>query len=198
MEQTDVLTFSSVFESFGNGTANETKSRMCFSTDRTVLTEPTESNSCITCNTIYNIILLLPLLPLPLPLLLVVCDHILWLEFSFSLALFVHCTLPIRCYPLVHSRGRSPIHNPGTRVVAVVPQPSANLSHQQTPPISKGMKIVSAFQSLQVEIVHTNFILHKCDVTSIMDTHTNKQKNSMFLAIPVASEIWALPKVARQ
>jgi len=38
------------------------------------------------------------------------CDHILWSEFSFSLALFVRGTLPIRCYPLVHSRGRSLIH----------------------------------------------------------------------------------------
>jgi len=38
---------------------------------------------------------------------LVVCDHILWSEFSFSLAPFVCGTLPIRCYPLVHSRGRS-------------------------------------------------------------------------------------------
>ena len=63
-------------------------------------------------------------------------------EFSFSLSqfvrgrvlLFVRGTLPIQCYPLVHSRGRSPIHNLGTQVVAVVPQPSANLSHQQTPP----------------------------------------------------------------
>jgi len=43
-------------------------------------------------------------------------------------------TAPSRCYPLVHSRGRSPIRNMGTRMVAVVPQPSANLSHQQTPP----------------------------------------------------------------
>ena len=59
----------------------------------------------------------------------------LWSEFSFSLALFVCGTLPIQCYPLVHSRGHSPIHNPGTRVVAVVSQPSANLSHQQTPPV---------------------------------------------------------------
>jgi len=57
-----------------------------------------------------------------------VCDHILWSEFSFSLALFVRGTLPIWCYPLVHSRGRSPIRNLGTRVVAVVPQPSVNLS----------------------------------------------------------------------
>jgi len=51
-----------------------------------------------------------------------------------------HClsaagTLPIWCYPLVHSRGHSPIRNLGMRVVAVVPQPSANLSHQQTHPI---------------------------------------------------------------
>jgi len=59
---------------------------------------------------------------------LVVCDRISWAEFSFSLALF------IRCYPLVHSRGRSPMRNLGTRVVAIVPQPSANLWHQQTPP----------------------------------------------------------------
>ena len=58
---------------------------------------------------------------------LAVCDHILWSEFSFSLALFVRGTLPVlpSC-----SRGRSPIRNPGTRVVAVVPQPSASLSHQ--------------------------------------------------------------------
>ena len=40
-------------------------------------------------------------------------------------------------YPLVHSRGHSPICNSGTRVVAVVPQPSANLSHQQTPPMPR-------------------------------------------------------------
>jgi len=59
--------------------------------------------------------------------------HGLWSEFSISLALFVRGTLPIRCYPLVHSRGRSPIRNLETWVVAIVPQPSANLSHQQTP-----------------------------------------------------------------
>jgi len=53
-------------------------------------------------------------------------------QFSFSLALFVRGTL--QCYPLVNSRGLSPIRNPGTQMVAIVPQPSANLSHQQTPP----------------------------------------------------------------
>jgi len=42
---------------------------------------------------------------------------------------------PYPVLPLVHSRGRSPIHKPGMLVVAVVPQPSANLSHQQTPPM---------------------------------------------------------------
>ena len=36
--------------------------------------------------------------------------------------LFVRGTFFIRCYPLVHSRGRSPIRNLGTRVAAVVPQ----------------------------------------------------------------------------
>ena len=50
----DALTFSSVLESFGNRTANTTKSSMCFSTERTVLTEPTDSNSCNTCNTQYR------------------------------------------------------------------------------------------------------------------------------------------------
>jgi len=49
------------------------------------------------------------------------------------LALFVRGIFPIQWYPLVHSRGLSPIRNLGTLVVAVVPQPSANLSHQQTP-----------------------------------------------------------------
>jgi len=51
-----------------------------------------------------------------------VYDHILCSEFSFSLALFVRGTLPIRCYPLVHSRGRSSIRNLGMQVVSVVPQ----------------------------------------------------------------------------
>ena len=41
---------------------------------------------------------------------------------SFPKALFVRGTFFIRCYPLVHSRGRSPIRNLGTRVAAVVPQ----------------------------------------------------------------------------
>jgi len=47
-----------------------------------------------------------------------------------------HClsVAPSWCYPLVHSRGLSSVCNLGTRVVAVVPQPPANLSHQQTPP----------------------------------------------------------------
>jgi len=69
---------------------------------------------------------------------LAVYDQRLWSEFSFSLALFVHSTLPVLpcCSP-----GRSPIRNLGTRVVAVVPQPSANLSHQQTPPASMNHKL---------------------------------------------------------
>ena len=36
--------------------------------------------------------------------------------------LAVRGTFFIRCYPLDHSRGRSPIRNLGTRVVAVVPR----------------------------------------------------------------------------
>jgi len=51
---TDVLTLSNVFESFGNGTENETQSRMCLSTERTVSTEPTQSNNCATRNALYN------------------------------------------------------------------------------------------------------------------------------------------------
>ena len=43
-------------------------------------------------------------------------------SFPSPKALFVRGTFFIRCYPLVHSRGRSPIRNPGTRVAAVVPQ----------------------------------------------------------------------------
>ena len=43
-------------------------------------------------------------------------------SFPSPKALFVHGTFFIRCYPLVHSRGRSPIRNVGTRVAAVVPQ----------------------------------------------------------------------------
>ena len=43
-------------------------------------------------------------------------------SFPSSKALFVRGTFFIRCYPLVHSRGRSPIRNLGTRVAAVVPQ----------------------------------------------------------------------------
>jgi len=58
-------------------------------------------------------------------------------EFSFFLALFVRGTLPIWS----QSRGRSPIRNLGTRVVTVVPQPSANLSHQQTPWPHVGSKL---------------------------------------------------------
>ena len=45
-------------------------------------------------------------------------------SFPSPKALFVRGTF-IRCYPLqplVHSRGRSPIRNLGTRVAAVVPQ----------------------------------------------------------------------------
>jgi len=72
----------------------------------------------------------------------VVCVCVLWSEFSFSLALFVRGTLPVQCYPLVYSRGHSPIRNPGTRVVAVVPQPSANLLHQQTAPSADPTKLV--------------------------------------------------------
>jgi len=43
-------------------------------------------------------------------------------SFPSSKALFVRGTFFIRCYPLVHSRGRSPIRNLGTQVAAVVPQ----------------------------------------------------------------------------
>ena len=43
-------------------------------------------------------------------------------SFPSPKALFVHSTFFIRCYPLVHSRGRSPIRNLGTRMAAVVPQ----------------------------------------------------------------------------
>jgi len=43
-------------------------------------------------------------------------------SFPSSKALFVRGTFFIQCYPLVHSRGRSPIRNLGTRVAAVVPQ----------------------------------------------------------------------------
>jgi len=50
----DSPTLSSAFESFGNGTENETRSRTCFSTERTVSTEPTESNSCVTWRTEHN------------------------------------------------------------------------------------------------------------------------------------------------
>jgi len=50
----DSPTLSSAFESFGNGTENETRSRTCFSTERTVSTEPTESNSCVTRRTEHN------------------------------------------------------------------------------------------------------------------------------------------------
>ena len=43
-------------------------------------------------------------------------------SFPSPKALFVRGTFFIRCYPLVHSRGSSPIRNLGTRVAAVVPQ----------------------------------------------------------------------------
>ena len=43
-------------------------------------------------------------------------------SFPSPKALFVRGTFFIRCYPLVHSRGRSPIRNLGMRVAAVVPQ----------------------------------------------------------------------------
>jgi len=43
-------------------------------------------------------------------------------SFPSPKALFVRGTFFIRCYLLVHSQGRSPIQNLGTRVAAVVPQ----------------------------------------------------------------------------
>ena len=43
-------------------------------------------------------------------------------SFPSPKALFVRGTFFIRCYPFVHSRGRSPICNLWTRVAAVVPQ----------------------------------------------------------------------------
>ena len=43
-------------------------------------------------------------------------------SFPSPKALFVRGTFFIRCYPLVDSRGHSPIRNLGTRVAAVVPQ----------------------------------------------------------------------------
>ena len=43
-------------------------------------------------------------------------------SFPSPKALFVRGTFFIRCYPLVHSRGCSPIRNLGTRVAAVMPQ----------------------------------------------------------------------------
>ena len=46
-------------------------------------------------------------------------------SFPSPKALFVRGTFFIRCYPLVHSRGHSPVRNLGTRVAAVVPQLSS-------------------------------------------------------------------------
>ena len=45
-----------------------------------------------------------------------------WNQSFPSKALYVRGTFFIRCYPVVHSRGRSPIRNLGMRVAAVVPQ----------------------------------------------------------------------------
>jgi len=55
MSTADILTFSNVFESFGNGTENKTRSRICLRTERTVSTDPTESRSCET-HAIHNIV----------------------------------------------------------------------------------------------------------------------------------------------
>ena len=43
-------------------------------------------------------------------------------SFPSPKALFISGTFFVRCYPFVHSRGRSPIRNLWTRVAAVVPQ----------------------------------------------------------------------------
>jgi len=65
----------------------------------------------------------------------------LWLHIVIIVFLLL-CTVcprhpPYPVLPLVHSRGHSPICNLGTRMVTVVPQLSANLSHQQTPPVKR-------------------------------------------------------------
>ena len=57
----------------------------------------------------------------------------LWSHIVIRVFLLLGTVCP-RHPPVLPSWGRSPICNPGTRVVTVVPQPSANLSHQQTPP----------------------------------------------------------------
>ena len=43
-------------------------------------------------------------------------------------------------------------------------------------PISNGIEILYVLQCLQGEIVHSNFVDHKCDLTSVTDKQTNRQK----------------------
>ena len=66
------------------------------------------------------------------------------MEFSFSKAL-VRGTFFIRCYHLDHSRGRSPIRNPETWVVAIVFQDVSALTLSMTPSF---VDIKSAFDSV--------------------------------------------------
>jgi len=59
--------------------------------------------------------------------------------------------------------------------------------------LCNGIKTASVLQCLQGEIMHTNYTIHKHNVTSMTDTHTNKNLN--FFGIPAAGEIQALPNL---
>jgi len=85
-------------------------------------------------------------------------------SFPSPKALFVRGTFFIRCCPLVHSRGHSPICNLGTRVAAVVPQlasGTASATDTTTIAIKKLMqlKILTQVKKLRepaVPTVNTN------------------------------------------
>ena len=64
-------------------------------------------------------------------------------SFPSPKALFVRGTFFIRCYPLVHSRGRSPISNLGTRVAAVVPQLASGTATATDTTKSKGLMCIA-------------------------------------------------------
>ena len=84
-------------------------------------------------------------------------------SFPSSKALFVRGTFFIRCYPLVHSRRRSPIRNLGTRVAALVPQLASGTATDTTSLAALYVLLVLLWLQLPVSVV-LNFISVLCVV----------------------------------
>ena len=141
-------------------------------------------------------------------------------SFSSSKALFVRGTFFIRWYPLVHSRGRSPIRNLGTRVAAVVPQLASgtatatattywssnyndNKSHFPTLrspcPLSvfQTWKCLGLFGNSAFSYLHCSFSLSSETEKQTSVARINLPNLSQLLATALLSELHWLPVTSR-